>query len=167
VPKSTSSSYSPSSAMAAPPKASALGAMGSLDGALLSAQTVTHAHRIFRREGGVENDTWRATCQHHEPAEGGEGEDRDPERGGSGHRPAQGQGTRSQFDRLHLGNGNASRRIAGCDIDGANMRGERSLEETKAGLNSSPPKSKRGRGTISLPPSVVSYCANIGASTSN
>jgi len=36
------------------------------------------------------------------------------------------------------------------DLDGATMRVERSLEETKYGL-----RSRRGRRTISLPPSVV------------
>jgi integrase len=35
------------------------------------------------------------------------------------------------------------------------MSVKRSLEETKAGLRFKPPKSKRGRRTISLPPSAV------------
>jgi integrase len=41
------------------------------------------------------------------------------------------------------------------DLDGASLRVERSLEETKEGLRFKPPKSKAGRRTVSLPPSVV------------
>ena len=39
-----------------------------------------------------------------------------------------------------------------CDLDRASMSVKRSLEETKAGLRFKPPKSKRGKRTISLPP---------------
>jgi integrase len=46
-------------------------------------------------------------------------------------------------------------RWSDCSLDGARVRVERSLEETKAGLRFKPPKSKRGRRTISLPPSAV------------
>ena len=41
------------------------------------------------------------------------------------------------------------------DLDGASLRVERSLEETKAGLAFKPPKTKHGRRTISLPPGAV------------
>jgi len=41
------------------------------------------------------------------------------------------------------------------DLDGASLRVERSLEETKAGLRFKPPKTKHGRRTISLPPGAV------------
>ncbi|HRQ25789.1 site-specific integrase [Hyphomicrobium sp.] len=46
-------------------------------------------------------------------------------------------------------------RWADIDLDGAAVRVERSLEETKAGLRLKPPKTKRGRRSISLPPSAV------------
>ena len=42
-----------------------------------------------------------------------------------------------------------------CDLDGASMSVKRSLDETKAGLRYNSPKSKRGKRTISLPPSGV------------
>jgi len=41
------------------------------------------------------------------------------------------------------------------DLDSAVVKVERSLEETKAGLRFKPPKTKRGRRSISLPPSAV------------
>lgn len=41
------------------------------------------------------------------------------------------------------------------DLDGAALRVERSLEETKAGLRLKPPKTKRGRRNITLPPETV------------
>lgn len=41
------------------------------------------------------------------------------------------------------------------DLDGATVRIERSLEETKAGLRFKPPKTRHGRRTVSLPASVV------------
>lgn len=41
------------------------------------------------------------------------------------------------------------------DLDGATLRVERSLEETKAGLRVKPPKTKRGRRNITLPPEAV------------
>lgn len=44
-----------------------------------------------------------------------------------------------------------------CDVnlDDATLRVEQSLEETKTGLRFEPPKTKHGRRTIGLPPSVV------------
>jgi len=42
-----------------------------------------------------------------------------------------------------------------CDLDAAAVRVERSLEETADGLRFKPPKTKRGRRSISLPPSTV------------
>jgi integrase len=41
------------------------------------------------------------------------------------------------------------------DLDGASLRVEHSLEETRAGLRFKAPKTKHGRRTISLPPSAV------------
>jgi integrase len=41
------------------------------------------------------------------------------------------------------------------DLEGASLRVERSIEETKAGLRFKPPKTKYGRRTISLPQSSV------------
>jgi integrase len=41
------------------------------------------------------------------------------------------------------------------DLDGASLRVERSLEETKTGLRFKAPKTKHGRRTISLPPSAI------------
>ena len=41
------------------------------------------------------------------------------------------------------------------DLEGASLRVERSVEETKAGLRFKPPKSRHGRRTVSLPGSVV------------
>jgi integrase len=41
------------------------------------------------------------------------------------------------------------------DLDAATLRVERSVEETRAGLRVKPPKSKRGRRNISLPPEAV------------
>jgi integrase len=42
------------------------------------------------------------------------------------------------------------------NLDGAVLRIERSVEETKAGLRVKPPKTKRGRRNITLPPEAVS-----------
>jgi integrase len=41
------------------------------------------------------------------------------------------------------------------DLDKATLRVERSLEETKAGLRLKPPKTKRGRRSLTLPPEAV------------
>jgi integrase len=41
------------------------------------------------------------------------------------------------------------------DLDGATLRVERAVEETKAGLRLKPPKTKRGRRSISLPAEAV------------
>ena len=41
------------------------------------------------------------------------------------------------------------------DLDGSTLRVERSVEETKAGLRLKPPKTKRGRRNITLPPEAV------------
>ena len=41
------------------------------------------------------------------------------------------------------------------DLDGATLRVERSVEETRAGLRLKSPKTKRGRRNISLPPETV------------
>jgi len=41
------------------------------------------------------------------------------------------------------------------DIEGATLRVDRSLEETKAGLRVKPPKSKNGRRTVSLPTTAL------------
>ncbi len=41
------------------------------------------------------------------------------------------------------------------DLDAAKLRVERSIEETKSGLRFKAPKSKHGRRSVSLPPSVI------------
>jgi len=41
------------------------------------------------------------------------------------------------------------------DLDGATLRVARSVEETKSGLRLKSPKTKHGRRTVSLPPSIV------------
>jgi len=46
-------------------------------------------------------------------------------------------------------------RWSDIDLDGGKVRVERSLEETKAGLAFKEPKTKAGRRTIGIPPSVV------------
>ena len=44
---------------------------------------------------------------------------------------------------------------ADIDLDAATLRVERSVEETRAGLRVKPPKTKRGRRNITLPPEAV------------
>jgi integrase len=46
-------------------------------------------------------------------------------------------------------------RWSDVDLDGASLRVERSLEETKAGLRFKTPKTKHGRRTVSLPSNAV------------
>ncbi len=46
-------------------------------------------------------------------------------------------------------------RLSDLDLDAATISVDRSLEETRAGLRFKPPKTKRGRRTISLPPNAV------------
>jgi integrase len=46
-------------------------------------------------------------------------------------------------------------RLADIDLDGAKLRVERSLEETKSGLRFKDPKTVQSRRTISLPPDAV------------
>src|SRR5215813_14252458 len=46
-------------------------------------------------------------------------------------------------------------RLSDIDLEGATLRVERSLEETKAGLRFKEPKTKHGKRTLSLPPNVV------------
>jgi integrase len=47
-------------------------------------------------------------------------------------------------------------RLGDINLDTGSLRVERSLEETKAGLRFKPPKTARGRRTISLPASAIS-----------
>jgi integrase len=47
------------------------------------------------------------------------------------------------------------------DLDGAKLRVERSLEQTKAGLRFKSPKTKNGRRSISLPPEAVGILRNV------
>ena len=46
-------------------------------------------------------------------------------------------------------------RWSNIDLDGGKIRVERSLEETKAGLAFKEPKTKAGRRTVGIPPSIV------------
>jgi integrase len=46
-------------------------------------------------------------------------------------------------------------RLSNVDLEGAKIRVERSLEETKEGLRFKPPKTAHGKRTISLPPNAV------------
>jgi integrase len=46
-------------------------------------------------------------------------------------------------------------RLSDIDLDGATVRIERSLEETRDGLRFKAPKTVHGKRTISLPPNAV------------
>ncbi|MGD9615131.1 MAG: site-specific integrase [Alphaproteobacteria bacterium] len=46
-------------------------------------------------------------------------------------------------------------RWSDIDLDGGRIRVERSLEETKAGLAFKEPKTKAGRRTVGIPPSII------------
>jgi integrase len=46
-------------------------------------------------------------------------------------------------------------RLSDVDLESATLRVERSLEETNSGLRFKPPKTKRGKRTVSLPPNAV------------
>src|SRR5262249_42025569 len=46
-------------------------------------------------------------------------------------------------------------RLSDIDLEGATLRVERSLEQTKNGLRFEEPKTKHGKRTLSLPPNVV------------
>src|SRR5215467_10641786 len=49
----------------------------------------------------------------------------------------------------------AALRWADIDLDAGKVRVERSLDQTNAGLSFKAPKTKAGRRTISVPPSIV------------
>jgi integrase len=51
-------------------------------------------------------------------------------------------------------------RLSDIDLEGATLRVERSLEETKAGLRFKEPKTKHGKRTISLPSNVVAVLSD-------
>lgn len=138
---------------------------GGKDGKPLSAQTVTHAHRVLHRalERGVENETLArnvATIINPPKVEKEEIEILSAEEVAATLGKLQGHDLCS-IAAVALATGMRrgellAVRWSDCDLDGAAcVRVARSLEETKAGLRFKPPKSKRSRRTISLPPNAV------------
>ncbi len=133
-------------------------------GRILAARTVGHAHRVLHRALAlaVEDETLArnvATIARPPKVEQGEVEILTAEQIAlvleklQGHQLypiaalALATGTRrGELLGLHLGD---------LDLDAATLRIERSLEETAAGLRFKPPKTKRGRRTISLPAHAV------------
>ena len=137
---------------------------GGKDGNPLSAQTVTHAHRVLHRAlaRGVENETLArnvASIISPPKVEKEEIEILNDEEVAAALHKLQGHDLYSIASTALATGMRRSELLAvrwsDCDLDGASIRVERSLEETKAGLRFKPPKSKRGRRTISLPPSAV------------
>jgi integrase len=137
---------------------------GGKDGKPLSAQTVVHAHRVLHRalERCVENETLArnvASVISPPAVEKEEIEILTDAEVATALRQLQGHelhtiastGLATGMRRGEL----LAVRWTDCDLDAASMSVKRSLEETKAGLRFKPPKSKRGKRTISLPPSAV------------
>ena len=138
---------------------------GGTSGKPLSAQTVTHAHRVLQRalERGVENETLArnvASIISPPKIEKEEIEILNDEQVIETLRKLQGHAL-SSIAAIGLATGMRrgellAVRWSDCDLDKAAMRIERSLEETKeGGLRFKVPKTKRSRRTISLPPSAV------------
>ena len=137
---------------------------GGRGGRPLSAQTVTHAHRVLQRalERCVESETLvRNVASIISPpkVEKEEIEILNEEEVAATLSKLQGQDL-YPIAAVALATGMRrgellAVRWSDCDLDGASLRVERSLEETQAGLRFKTPKSKRSRRTISLPPSAV------------
>jgi integrase len=137
---------------------------GKLIAAGLSAQTVVHAHRIlsFALKRAVSHNTVSrnvAAVVRPPKVEAQEVEILEPDQlalvmtGLEGHwlRP---------IARLALASGMRRGELLGLqwadiDLDRAIIRVERSVEETRAGLRIKPPKSKRGRRSLSVPSETV------------
>ena len=137
---------------------------GGKNGKPLSAQTVTHAHRVLHRalERSVENETLArnvASVISPPKVEEEEVETLSADEVAITLHKLQGHGLYSIVT-VALGTGMRrgellAIRWSDTDLHGATMRVERSLEETKEGLRFKAPKTKRSRRTISLPQSVV------------
>lgn len=143
---------------------------GGKDGRPLSARTVGHAHRVLHRalQRAVEREILArnvASAISPPPVEADDVEILTSEQIAdvlqklAGHRLycivalALGTGMR-RGELLAL-------RWCDCDLDAATATVERSLEETKAGLRFKPPKTKRGRRGVSLPPSAVTLLRDL------
>jgi integrase len=137
---------------------------GGKGGKPLSAQTVTHAHRVLHRalERSVKNETLArnvASVISPPKVEEEEVETLSADEVAVTLHKLQGHDLYS-IVAVALGTGMRrgellAVRWSDTELDGAIVRVKRSLEETKEGLRFKAPKSKRGRRTISLPPSVV------------
>jgi integrase len=137
---------------------------GKLIAAGLSAQTVVHAHRVlsFALKRAVSHNTISrnvAAVVKPPKVEEREIEILEPDqlalvmRGLEGHalRPIASLALSTGMRRGEL----LGLQWADVELDRAVLRVERSVEETKAGLRVKPPKTKRGRRNISLPPDAV------------
>jgi integrase len=137
---------------------------GGKDGAPLSAQTVTHAHRVLHGALGkaataeiVPRNV--ASIVSPPKVEFGEVEILDPQQVtavliGLQDHPL------SRVVTLALATGMRRGELLGLqwgdlDLEGATLRVQRSVEETKAGLRLKAPKTRHGRRTISLPRTAV------------
>ena len=137
---------------------------GGKNGKPLSARTVTHAHRVLHRalERSVENETLArnvASVISPPKVEEEEVEILSADEVVVTLRELRGHDLYT-IVAVDLGTGMRrgellAIRWSDTDLDGATVRVERSSEETTKGLRFKAPKSKRGRRTISLPPSVV------------
>ena len=138
---------------------------GGKDGKPLSAQTVTHAHRVLHRalERGVVNETLArnvASIISPPKVEKEEIDILNDEEVSEALSKLKGHAL-SSIASVGLATGMRrgellALRWSDCDLDSATMRIERSLEETKeGGLRFKVPKTKCSRRTISLPPSAV------------
>ena len=137
---------------------------GTLIGLGLSPRTVTHAHRLLHRvlADAVKNGTLtRNVAAVHAPpdVEDEEIEILSPEQIADVIAKLEGH---SLFPIVSLALATGMRRgellalqWGDIDLDGGTLRVERSVEETKAGLRLKPPKTKRGRRNITLPPEAV------------
>jgi integrase len=137
---------------------------GGKDGKPLSARTVGHAHRVLHKalQRAVNNETLArnvASAIRPPKVDEEEVEILDAEQVALVLRKLEGH-LLYAVSALALASGMRrgellALRIGDVNFDGASVRVERSLEETRAGLRFKPPKSKHGRRTISLPASAV------------
>lgn len=137
---------------------------GGKDGKPLSARTVGHAHRVLHKalQRAVNNETLArnvASAIRPPKVEENEVEILEPEQVGlvlcklEGH-PLYAISALALASGMRRGELLALR-ISDISLDGAWVRVERSLEETRAGLRFKAPKSKHGRRTISVPGTTV------------
>jgi integrase len=137
---------------------------GGKDGKPLAARTVGHAHRVLHKalQRAVENETLvRNVARVIRPpkVEDEEVQILDPEQIATvflrldGHplHPIAFTALATGLRRGEL----LALQLGDFDLDGASLKVERALEETKNGLRFKPPKTKHGRRVISLPPTTV------------